>query len=828
MAVKGEQIIMSKGQNNSFMTKVAAFIVDKRNLFFFIFAVLIVFSVFSWNWVNVESKLSAYLAEDSETRIGLKIMEDEFLTYGTAKVMIANISYEQAKAIAEQIQEIEGVSTVQFDETPDHYKDASALFNITFAYDKKDDKCVETLNVLTSKFSEYDIYIDTDVGNALVKNIVNEVKVVTIYAAIIVISALILTSRTYAEVPVLLINFLSAAIINMGTNFLFGTISFVSNSVTIILQLAMSIDYALMLLHRYLEEHETLPAREAVITALSKAIPEISASSLTTIGGLLAMTFMKFRIGFDMGIVLIKAIFISLITVFTLMPGLLMLFSNLIDKTKHKNFVPKISLVGKFAFITKNIIPPIFVLILIVAMHFSGKVSFVYGYSLLTTPKQNDSQIAEAMIKNTFGSENILALVVPSGNYEAEAKLLSELESHNEIKYAVGLANIEAMDGYMLTDKLIPREFSELTDMDYELAKALYGIYAVKEKNYGKIVSGLDSYGIPLIDMFMFLYEQVQQGYIPLDADLKETLSAAYKQMNDAKLQLQGKNYSRMLISLNLPEEGYETFAFLDKIHTVAGKYYDNDVYLVGNSMNEYDLAMAFTNDNTLVSILSVVFVITVLLMTFKSVGISILLIMVIQGSIWINFSFPYLSKANVFFMSYLIASSIQMGTNIDYAIVISSRYQELKNKMHPRNAIIETMNLAFPTLITSGMMMAVAGTLIGNMTSEPTIAGIGQSIGRGTIISLVLVMFVLPQILLLGDKIIEKTSFSISVPVRTQSARGVVYVNGRINGKVSGTITGTVRGIIRGDVNALVESGELKLLSEEFEEHEEVKNEKE
>ncbi|HHV95254.1 MAG TPA: MMPL family transporter [Clostridiaceae bacterium] len=810
------------------MTKVAAFIVDKRNLFFFIFAVLIVFSIFSWKWVNVESKLSAYLAEDSETRKGLNIMEDEFLTYGTAKVMIANISFEQAKSIAERIQEIDGVSAVQFDETPDHYKDASALFSVTFAYDEKDDKCVETLNALTSEFSEYDIYIDTDVGNALVKNIINEVKVVTIYAAIIVVSALVLTSRTYAEVPVLLINFLSAAIINMGTNFLFGTISFVSNSVTIILQLAMSIDYALMLLHRYLEEHETLPAREAVITALSKAIPEISASSLTTIGGLLAMTFMKFRIGFDMGIVLIKAIFISLITVFTLMPGLLMLFSNLIDKTKHRNFVPKISFVGKFAYMTRKIVPPIFVLILIAAMSFSRKVSFVYGYSLLTTPKQNDSQIAEAMIKNTFGSENVLALVVPSGNYEAEAKLLAELESHDEVKYAVGLANIEAMDGYMLTDKLTPREFSELTDMDYELAKALYGIYAVKEKNYGKVVSGLDSYSIPLIDMFIFLYEQVQQGYIPLDADLKETLSTAYKLINDAKMQLQGKNYSRMLISLNLPEEGNETFAFLDTIHKIAGKYYDDDVYLVGNSMNEYDLAMAFTNDNTLVSILSVVFVITVLLMTFKSVGISILLIMVIQGSIWINFSFPYLSKANVFFMSYLIASSIQMGTNIDYAIVISSRYHELKNKMHPQNAIIETMNLAFPTLITSGMMMAVAGTLIGNMTSEPTIAGIGQSIGRGTIISLVLVMFVLPQILLLGDKIIEKTSFSINVPVRTQSARGVVYVNGRINGKVSGTIIGTVRGIIRGDVNALVESGELKLLSEELEEHGEVKNEKE
>jgi len=819
---------MSKGQNNSLMIKIAAFIVDKHNLFFFIYAVLIVFSFFSINWVKVESKLSAYLAEDSETRQGLNIMEDEFLTYGTAKVMVANISYAQAKAIAERIREIDGVSSVDFDDTPDHYKDASALFNVTFAYDEKDDKCVEALNALEEALSEYDLYIDSDLGNALVKNIINEVKLVTIYAAIIVVSALVLTSRTYAEVPVLLLNFLSAAIINMGTNFLLGTISFVSNSVTIILQLAMSIDYALMLCHRYLEEREKLSAREAVITALSKAIPEISASSLTTIGGLLAMTFMKFRIGFDMGIVLIKAIFISLVTVFTLMPGLLMLFSNLIDKTKHKNFVPKISFVGKFAYATRKIVPPVFVLILVAALIFSGKVSYVYGYSLLSTPKLNDSQIAEAMIKKTFGSENMLALLVPSGDYEAEAKLLTELENRDEVKYAVGLANIEAMDGYTLTDRLTPREFSELTDLDYELAKALYGVYAVREENYGKLVSGLDSFSVPLIDMFMFLYEQVQQGYSRLDTDLQKTLDTAYKQMNEAKRQLHGENYSRMIISLNLPEEGDETFSFLDTIHNIAGKYYADDVYLVGNSINEYDLYKAFNNDNTLVSLLSVAFVIIVLLMTFKSVGISILLVMIIQGSIWINFSFPYLFKANVFFMSYLIASAIQMGTNIDYAIVISSRYQELKNKMHPREAIIATMNLSFPTLITSGMMMAVAGSLIGNMTSEPTIAGIGQSIGRGTIISLVLVMFVLPQILLLGDKVIEKTSFSISIPVRTQSASGIIYVNGRISGKVSGTITGTVRGIIRGDVNALVESGEMKLLSEELEEQKEGKNEKE
>ena len=662
-----------KNQGSNFMEKVAAFIVDKRNLFFFIFAVLIVFSVFSRNWVNVENKISAYLAEDSETKQGLNVMQNEFLTYGTAKVMVANISYEQAETIAAQIKGMEGVSSVEFDDTSDHYNNASALFNVTFAYDEDDEKCVETLDSLKEKLSGYDLYVDTDLGNPIAKVIANEMAVVGVLVAIIVVSTLLLALQSYAAVPILLITFLSAAIINMGTNFFFGTISFISNSVTIVLQLAMSIDYAIILYHRFMEEHETLPAREAAITALGKAIPEISASSLTTISGLLAMTFMQFRIGLDMGMVLIKAILLSLLSVFMLMPGLLLAFSKLMDKTKHRNFIPKIPYVGKFAYRTRKIIPPIFILILVATMYLSGKAPYVYGYTLLTTPMQNDIQIAESMIKNTFGSENYIALIVPAGNYEAEGKLLAELENHDEVESAMGLSNAEAMDGYMLTEKLTPREFSELTDLDYEAAALLYGAYAVNNENYGKVVSGLDTYSIPLIDMFMFLYDQVQEGYITLDADLQKTLDDAYAQMNDAKKQLQGENYSRMLVYLNLPEEGNETFQFLDTIHEIAGKYYDHGVYLAGQSMNEYDLSKAFSSDNNLVSILSVVFVIVILLFTFKSVGVSVLLILVIQGSIWINFSFPYVTGTNLFFMSYLIVSSIQIGANIDYAIVIWS-----------------------------------------------------------------------------------------------------------------------------------------------------------
>ena len=162
-----------------------------------------------------------------------------------------------------------------------------------------------------------------------------------------------------------------------------------------------------------------------------------------------------------------------------------------------------------------------------------------------------------------------------------------------------------------------------------------------------------------------------------------------------------------------------------------------------------------------MVSVVSILIVLVVLLFTFKSAGMPVLLILVIQGSIWINFSVPAFTGTPLFFLSYLVVSSIQMGANIDYAIVIASRYMELKNQMDHRQAIIETMNFAFPTIITSGSILTVAGLLIGQMTSEAAIVGIGQSLGRGTILSIILVMFVLPQILLIGGTVVEKTSFS-------------------------------------------------------------------
>lgn len=797
---------------NDPMIKVAAFIVDKRNLFFLIFGISVLFSLAGSRFVRVENDLAAYLPNDTETRIGLDLMNEQFTTYGSAKIMAANLSYDEAERLSDTISELDYISLVQFDDTPSHYNDFSALYSVTFPYDETDDRSLEALDKLTAELSDYDIYVSTTMGDQASTSLAEEMKSIIFFVAIIVLGVLLFTSTSYAEVPVLIITFLASAALASGTNFLLGTISFVSNSVAIVLQLALSVDYAVIFCNRYKDEHRNMDARSADIIALSKAIPEISASSLTTIGGLIAMGFMQFGIGPDLAVVLIKAIFLSLLSVFLLMPGLLMLFADLMDRTVHKNFVPNIPFVGKFAYATRFFIPPIFIVIMVFAFRFSNACPYAYGDTLITPPVQSEQQKINEMINTTFGTDNMVAMVVPAGDYEKESRLIRALENCPEVKSVTGLANTDALDGTTLTQKLNAREFSELLDIDKELASILYTAYAVDGENYAKLLTGIDTYSVPFIDMFQFLYKEVQEGYVSLDEENSNLVESSNSAITVARSQLQGTDYIRFLVFLDLPEEGDETFAFLDEMHEIGHRYYGEEetVYVVGNSTSQYDLCKIFRKDNNVVNVISILAVLVVLLFTFKSCGMPLLLIIVIEGCIWMNFSFPTITHTYLFFLSYLVVSSIQMGANIDYAIVVSSRYQEVKHLMPRREAIIDTMSFAFPTIITSGTMLASAGMLIGNLTSMPSICGVGQCLGRGTIISIIAVLFVLPQILLVGDKLIDKSSFDVNLPLPAapQKASGTVRIDGMVNGRINGYVVGTMHAVVRGDINAQIISG--------------------
>lgn len=754
----------------------------------------------------MENDVTVYLPDTTETRQGLDAMNENFITFATARVMVSNITYETAEEIKEMLEDVEGVDMVTFDDTQDHYKDASALYDISFKGLTTDDISLQAIETIRETLSVYDLYVDTQVGydeNAMLQE---EMTTILIIAAIIIVVVLMLTSRAYLEVPVLIITFAAAALMNMGTNFLLGKISFISNSVAVVLQLALAIDYAIILCHRFSDEHETKDARDSAIVALSKAIPEISASSLTTVSGLAALGFMEFGIGLDLAMVLIKAILLSLLSVFTLMPGLLVLFCPLIDRTRHKKLLPNITAVGKFAVKTRRVLPPLFILILVGACYLSNQCPYVYSYNDLQTAKMSERQHAYFKIKDTFGTSNMVALVIPSGDYEAESKVLQELAECDEVKSTMGLSGIEALDGYTLTDALNPRELSELAGMDYEVMQLLYSAYAAEHDQYGEILSGLEEYEVPLFDMLLYLKDHMETHNIHLSGDDKEMVDELFTQLDNAQLQLQNDKYSRMVVYLNLPEESDETFAFLTKMREIVGKYYDGDYYVVGNSTSSRDLSSSFVKDNALISVLSAFFVIVVLLFTFQSVGLPLLLIAVILGSVWINFSFPTIMNQPLYFLGYLIVQSIQMGANIDYAIVIASHYQELKAHMPHKEAIVYALNAAFPTVFTSGSIMAAAGLLIGSLSAQPVISVLGTCLGRGTIISIFLVLFVLPAFLVLGDSIINRTSFKLKpIEPKTRAATGTMRVHGHVRGYISGIVDADIDGIVHGQLNASV-----------------------
>ncbi len=801
---------MNNNESLNFMERISRFIVDKRKAFYLLFVLGLIYSVISIPKVKINQEISSYLPETTETRIGLNIMEEEFKTYASAQIMISNITYERASTIKEFIEAQSGVLRVTFDNTEKYYVESSALIIVSFDNTKDDPIVLETMDNIKEYLKDYDVYIVSEVGDDFSKVLEAEMRVILILSAIVIVAVLIFTSKSYVEIIVFLIVFAVAGVLNMGTNYWFGEVSFVTNSIAIILQLALAVDYAIILCHRFMEEMEHYNPREAIIKSLSKAIIEISSSSLTTVSGLLALTTMQFRIGLDMGVVLIKGIVFSLITVFLLMPGLLLMFSRGIEKTTHKNFVPKITFLGKIVVKTKYILLPVFVVVLIFGLIYSNKADYVFSMKYIDTDNKSVSRTAQDKINNTFGTKNNIAVVVPKGNYEYEKQMIKEIKKQSNVVECVGLSNIEVDEenNIMLTDKVTPRQFAEISGVDIELSRLLFRAYGLSKDEYAAVFQNVDEYSSPLIDIVDFIKEQKSKGIIALEGEEKEKFEELDDMLSKVKVQLSGENYSRIVIVADVIDESKETTKLMNRIKDIAYTYYD-EVVLVGEPTVAFDLRSSFQNDNIKISIMTALFVMLILLFTFRSVGLPFMLILTIQGSIFINFSFPYLTDTNLFFLSYLIVSAIQMGATIDYAILITNRYQVLKLTMDRNKATIEALNQAFPTVFTSGTILTTAGYLIGNMSTDPVVSSIGIALGRGTLISIILVLTVLPQILNVGDYIIEKSALTLNIKKYERVKKDEVKLDGYIKGTVSGYIEGNLQGVIKGEIDAILASAE-------------------
>lgn len=761
-------------EKESFMRKLAGIIVKNRIGITVLFLAATIYCLTCISKVEVIEELTDYLPETTETRIGLDLMDEEFTTFGSAQIMVANITYDQAKKLGNELEEIDGISKVSFydweeaedeykdDEITDYYKDASALFSMTFDEDEETERSQKAIGEVRQALEGYEAYVYTTVDKDDSAELQKDMKSILAIVSVIILAVLLFTSGTYMEIVLFLLTFGTAAVLNAGTNYWFGTVSFVTNAVGTVLQLALAIDYAIIMFHRFMEEHEKYDVEEATIVALSKAIPEIASSSLTTVSGMAALMLMQFRLGMDLGRVMAKAIVFSLVTVFFLLPAMIVFSAKAIERTAHKSFVPNITGWGRLVVKIRYLTLPVYFILIAGGIVYSGRCHYIYDINSIDAPKMNEYLTSKKRINETFETTNGMAVVVPKGDYKKEAEIIRRLEEMEKVDTVMGLANIEVDDEgkYVLSDSLNPREFSVAADQDINTVRMLYLFYAREKDKYSAFTESIDYYRVPVIDMVDFIYGEKDKGALSFASDTSKDIDDLYRDVCDARAQLEGENYSRIVFSFEGAVEGEETFEFIDQVREAVHEFY-KEGYVVGDATSNQDLGASFSTDNVIISVMTALFVGVILLFTFQSWGIPVMLVLTIQSSIWFNFSVPYLTDTTMFFVSYLIVSAIQMGATIDYAIVITSRYMELrKSRTDKKEAVIDALNQAFPTVVTSGTIMASAGFIIGVSTSNGTVASLGTTLGRGTLISITLVMMILPQILLVFDPLIDLTGF--------------------------------------------------------------------
>jgi len=577
-------------------------------------------------------------------------------------------------------------------------------------------------------------------------------------------TSLLFTSNSYFEVVIFFIVFAVAAVLNMGTNFLLGTVSVISQTIAVIMQLALAIDYAIIFAHRYQAE-EALGGteREALVRALAQSIVEIASSSLTTIAGLVAMMLMQFGLGRDLGSVLAKGIICSMLTVFLLMPGLILLFPGALRRTSHRTLVPDVSGWGRFLVRSKVLFALVFLLLLPFAFHGFLHVDYAFSDEGITPLAPSEGRIASAKIRDTFSPNTAAALLVPAGNYDAEKDILSRLGELPEVENAMGLAGIEIEPGMSLTDSCTPRSFAELLDVDVEEARLLYQAYGVEHGEFQPLFGSAANYEVPLFEMLLYLFEKIDQGIVSLTEEQAETVQSLRGSLETAAGQLCGESWDRLVLTLAVEPEEEGSYDFIETVRGIAEAHYgEGTVLVVGNVTAARDMRDCYHSDSLFIRLLTIAFVFIILLFTFRSLVGAAVLVFAIQGSIWINFACTYLSGVRPCFVTDIIVSAIQMGATIDYAIVLMNHYQALRAELPGKEAMVKAVRESFPTLLTSGAILTVAGFLIAYRVSDAYVGHIGLAVGRGALISVIIVLTALPQLILIFDKAIQKTSFRI------------------------------------------------------------------
>ena len=448
------------------MKKITDFIVRRRNIIMVVFIFFAIVSVFLSQQVKINYEMTEYLPSDSETKIGMDIMEKEFDEEKESylNIMFKNLTEDEKDNMYKKILEIDGVSSVDYEKESEEYNSNEYTLYVINVDDTDDSETAATVyDTVNNEFKDYEFYTS---GSIKDRNMTILPTWILVLAVAIVAIILIIMCESYIEPFLFLVCIGIAVLLNNGTNIIFGTVSNITSSISAILQLALSMDYSIMLINRYRQEKEKNNNNvEAMKEALYKSFSSIFSSSLTTIVGLITLVFMSFTIGKDLGLVLAKGVLLSLLVIFTCLPALILIFDKLITKTKKK--APKITLnhLGNFIYKFRSIG---FILLIIL---FLGSYILKGNLKILYTPSDED-KIAEVFTEN-----NQMAIVYNNKDEEKISKYLKELEDTEKVDEVLAYGNTigEKLKYDEFNDKL--EELNTDTKIDDYLLKILYYNY---------------------------------------------------------------------------------------------------------------------------------------------------------------------------------------------------------------------------------------------------------------------------------------------------------------------------------------------------------------
>lgn len=676
------------------MRRVAHLTITHHRLILVLFGLLTVLGGLLTLVVPINYNLAEFIPEDAPSSVAIRVMAEEFEdSVPNVRVFVPTQNLSEAAEIKERIGEIPEVQSVMWlDDFIDLAKplelqdqrQVSGFWNSTGALYQVSvtlDDTVQTLATLQQIATDDGAVEGELVDLALAqRSTTSEVTTIVVFLLPIALLLLVLSTLSWLEPVVLLLTIGVAVALNMGSNIVVGEISFITASVAGVLQFAVSMDYGIFLLHA---RKRHLEAGEGRLASLQSAVADSStailASSATTFFGFLALLFMSFQLGPDLGIVLAKGIVFSLICVIFFMPALIQVMDRVLAATTHRPLLPSFASLGRG--ISRVAVPLLAVgLVLPFAYVAQGMNDFRYGMG--DYPQGSREATDRAFIQQEFGRALPMALLVPRGQWGTE----------------------------------------------HELEQALAELDAV---------TGITSF-------------QTQVGRLmPADVLPQSQLSS-----------LLSENYSRIILTVDTPKEGAAAFAVVDQVREIAQEHYPDRFHLTGESVVLSDMKTSITADSVVVNAIAIGAVGLVLLLSFRSLLIPLLLVLTIKGSIWINLAMPYLSGNYIVYIGYLVVTTVQLGATVDYAILFTQHYVENRAHHSKHESIARTIAMTFGTLLTPVLILASAGFVLFAVSSLTVVSQLGQVLGRGALISFAMVNVFLPGLLIVFDRAIEKTTW--------------------------------------------------------------------